>query len=41
MGELTWENEGALAFVSEEAIWRFVENDLMKFTMIKLKVVSK
>jgi hypothetical protein len=25
--ELTWEDEGAPAFVNEETIWRFVEND--------------
>jgi hypothetical protein len=39
--ELTWEQEGALVFVGEATIWRFVENDLMKFTMIGFKVVSK
>jgi hypothetical protein len=39
--ELTWEDEGAQAFVNEETIWRFVENDLMKFTMIEFKFVSK
>jgi hypothetical protein len=39
--ELTWEDEGAPAFVNEETIWQFVENDLMKFTMIEFKFVSK
>jgi hypothetical protein len=39
--EVTEEDEGAPAFVNEETIWRFVENDVMKFTMIEFKFVSK
>jgi hypothetical protein len=39
--ELTWEDGGAPAFVNEETIWRFVENELMKFTMTEFKFVSK